>query len=275
MADKPRSLILDLFGDYLRYADAEVRLSHLTSLLGAFDIAAPTVRVTMSRLRREHWFTTHRVGREMIYRLTPELLEVLDEGRQRIFAAPTSEWTGRWTMVVYQMSESERQERNQLRKTLAWHGFGPLATSTWLAPGDRRVEARAIVDSLTQEQVVIVACVSEGPDEDRDLARRCWDLNELASEYEAFTRAHRTLLRRAARLRGADALVARTRLIHAYRHFPFRDPRLPRELRPDPWPGEDAHRLFQQAHAALGPAAREFVSNVIGRDLQGPEPPTP
>ena len=167
MADKPRSLILDLFGDYLRYADAEVRLSHLTSLLGAFDIAAPTVRVTMSRLRREHWFTTHRVGREMIYRLTPELLEVLDEGRQRIFAAPTSEWTGRWTMVVYQMSESERQERNQLRKTLAWHGFGPLATSTWLAPGDRRVEARAIVDSLTEEQVVIVACVSEGPDEDR------------------------------------------------------------------------------------------------------------
>jgi phenylacetic acid degradation operon negative regulatory protein len=64
----PRSLILDLFGDYLRYADAEVRLSHLTTLPGAFDIASPTVRVTMSRLRREHWFTTHRVGREMIYR---------------------------------------------------------------------------------------------------------------------------------------------------------------------------------------------------------------
>ena len=36
----------------------------------------------------------------MTYRLTPEMLEVLDEGRQRIFGAPTSDWSGRWTMVV-------------------------------------------------------------------------------------------------------------------------------------------------------------------------------
>ena len=66
--------------------DAEIRLSQLTTLLDAFDVTAPTVRMTMSRLHREGWFVTERVGRETVYRLTPAMLDVLEEGRERIFA---------------------------------------------------------------------------------------------------------------------------------------------------------------------------------------------
>src|SRR5207342_355289 len=180
---------------------------------------------------------------ETVYRLTPGMLDVLDEGRERIFAPPVTEWVGTWTMVIYQMSESERQERNELRKALAWHGFGPLTTSTWLAPGDRRKEARAFVDSLTGEHVDILSCTSENLEHDRDLARRCWDLDGLSNGYRAFIRSHRRLLRDAAGLSGAKAFVARTELIWAYRHFPFQDPRLPAELRPEPWPGVEAFEL--------------------------------
>jgi phenylacetic acid degradation operon negative regulatory protein len=273
MTVKPRSVILDLFGDYLRYVDAEVRLSHLTQLLGAFDIAPSTVRVTLSRLRREGWFETRREGRETVYTLTPQMLEVLDEGRARIFAPPADSWIGTWTMVIYQMSESERQERNQLRKALAWHGFGPLTTSTWLAPGDRRKEMRSVIDGLTDEQVDVLSCTSEGLDHDRGLATRCWDLETLAREYDEFIRAHRDLLRRSVGVSPAEALVIRTELISTYRHFPFRDPRLPPELRPEPWPGLQAYELFRAEHSKLGPAAREYVSSVVGRVVQEPELP--
>ena len=82
---KPRALILDLFGDYLRYAGSEVRLADITELLAVFDIEAATVRVNLSRLRKEGWFTTRRVGRETVYSLTPHMLEILNEGRERIF----------------------------------------------------------------------------------------------------------------------------------------------------------------------------------------------
>jgi phenylacetic acid degradation operon negative regulatory protein len=272
MTVKPRGLILDLFGGYLRYLDGGVRLSHLTRLLGAFDVAPPTVRVTLSRLRREGWFTTRREGRETVYTLTPGMLDILDEGRARIFAPPAESWAGSWTMVIYQMSESERQERNQLRKALAWHGFGPLTTSTWLAPGDRRKEARVLIDSLTDEQVDVLSCQSEGLEHDRDLARRCWDLDGLAREYAEFNVAHRHLVRRSERISGIRALVTRTELISTYRHFPFRDPRLPPELRPEPWPGVEAYETFQAAHARLGPAARAYVSDVVGRDVPEPGP---
>jgi phenylacetic acid degradation operon negative regulatory protein len=100
MSFTPRSLILDLFGDYLRYVDCEVRMGHLTTLFEAFGIAAATTRVTMSRLRREEWFTSRRMGRETVYTLSPHMFEVLDEGRRRIFAAASSSWDASWTMVI-------------------------------------------------------------------------------------------------------------------------------------------------------------------------------
>jgi len=271
MVPKPRSLILDLFGEYLRFADAQVRLGHLTTLLGDFDVSAATVRVTMSRLRREDWFTSEREGRETIYRLSDEMLGVLRDGRGRIFAEPTSVWDGRWTMVIYQLSEEERHERERLRKQLTWHGFGSLTTSTWLSPGDRRDAARDLVGHLDAGRADVLTCTTDGPDQDRDLAARSWDLEGLARDYRAFLDDHGDLRRNASTLEGADALVARTVLISHYRHFPFRDPQLPKDLLPDDWPGGEAYRLFRDAHAELGAASRAYVGGVIGRPVDDPE----
>jgi phenylacetic acid degradation operon negative regulatory protein len=271
MLPKPRSLILDLFGEYLRFDDASVRLAHLTALLGDFDVSPATVRVTMSRLRREGWFTTARDSRETIYRLSDEMVGVLREGRARIFAPPPPAWDGVWTMVIYQLSEEERQEREQLRKQLAWHGFGPLTTSTWLAAGDHRSVAASLVADLPSGTADVLLCQSNGTDHDRELTTRCWDLDGLAREYAAFIKEHRTLTRKAASLKGAKALVARTLLISRYRHFPFRDPMLPVALRPQPWPGNEAHKLFRSLHAELGAEARAYVGGIVGRPVDDPE----
>lgn len=263
----PRSLILDLFGDYLRYVDAEVRLGHLTALLGAFDIAPATVRVTLSRLRREGWFTSHRVGRETVYRLSDHMLDVLEQGRRRIFAPPLITWDRTWTMAIYQLSEAERQGREELRKVLAWHGFGPLTTSTWLAPGDRREDVELAIRAMYTDRIDVFCCTSRDDEHDRELAGRCWDLQGLAKEYEVFLETWSGLASGAGALTGARALVARTELISTFRQFPFRDPRLPAELCPPGWPGVRAHELFLTVHRGLGPAARTHVGEVLGRPV--------
>ncbi|MBB4932741.1 uncharacterized protein (TIGR03083 family) [Lipingzhangella halophila] len=67
----------------------------------------------------------------------------------------------------------------------------------------------------------------------------------------------------ATHVEGPDALVARTSLISRYRHFLFRDPQLPSELTPEPWPGDHSYTIFHEAHRALGPAARAYVSDII------------
>jgi phenylacetic acid degradation operon negative regulatory protein len=266
---KPRALILDLFGDYLRYAGSEVRLADITELLAVFDIEPATVRVNLSRLRKEGWFTTRRVGRETVYSLTPHLLEILNEGRERIFHRRSEEWGGRWTMAIYQVPEADRAVREQLRKQLAWHGFGQLSPSTWLSPHDLMAEVREIGAEYPSAKVDALWCGTGNMQEDRDLAARCWDLEQLGEDYHEFIRTYAPSDNEVlnADKEGRTALIERMHLIGDFRRFLFRDPYLPRELQPGGWPSDDAYRLFGAVHRQLGPAATGFVSGVVGEPV--------
>src|SRR5438445_12382102 len=68
---------------------------------------------------------------------------MLDEGRARIFDRGRDDWDGTWRMVIYAVPEERRGERDRVRRTLAWHGFGPLAAATWISPTPRFDMVRA------------------------------------------------------------------------------------------------------------------------------------
>jgi len=268
---KPRALILDIFGDYLRYVDSEAKAGDLVVLLGSLGVEPAATRMTLSRLKQEGWFTTRRVGRETIYRLSDHLLEILDEGRARIFAEYEDAWDGWWTQVVFQTPESDRTAREQAKKKLAWLGFGPLTPSTWLSPRDVRADARRLQSEFTTASVDILASRTDDLELDRSLVARCWDLSRLESDYRRFIEDHRDLLGASEALEGAAALAVRTEIVSTYRHFPFRDPSLPVALRPEGWSGAAAHDLFLTVHRALAAAAVAYVSEVVGADVQAPD----
>jgi phenylacetic acid degradation operon negative regulatory protein len=270
-AMKPRSLILDVFGDYLRYVGSEVRASDLITLLGDLGVEASTTRVTLSRLRQEGWFSTRRIGRETIYRLSDEMLSVLDVGRARIFEPYAEEWDGVWSQIVFQLDESDRTIREQLKKRLAWLGFGQLTASTWMSPRDQRVQAISLRREFPTATIDVLLARTDDVEVDRQLVARCWDLAVLDADYARFITEHTALIRSWDELSGAAALAARTELVSTYRHFPFRDPSLPVELRPAGWHGADAHRMFLEAHAELGPAAVRYVEEVIGASVPAPD----
>ena len=264
----PRSLILDLFGDYLRYAGSEVKLGDITGLLGAFGMEPATVRVNMSRLKKENWFTTRRAGRETVYALSDHMLVVLDEGRERIFRRKEGSWQGRWTMVIYQVPESERAVREQLRKQLVWHGFGQLSPSTWLAPHDLFAEAGELAAEHLSAKVDVLWCGTGDIEQDRNLAARCWDVEQLADGYRKFTSTYTHLDHPANAVRdGRQALVERMHVIGDFRRLLFRDPQLPQELQSSNWPGDAAFGLFSTVHQQLGSLANAYVSTVIGQSV--------
>lgn len=266
---KPRALILDLFGDYLRYAGGEAKAGDLVELLGVFGVEPATVRMTLSRLRSENWFTTRREGRESSYVLSPHMLAVLRDGRERIFADYDEPWDDVWTTVVQQSTKPDRSTRDQVRRQLSWLGFGALTASTWMAPRDRCDQVRSLVTDFPDVQFVVMRSQVGDLDVDRDIVARCWDLDRMNALYAQFLSDHAHLAE-ASPLEGAEALVARTTLIASYRHFPFLDPWLPKSLRPAGWLGADANQLFRTVHAALGPASTAFVSSVVGREVDGP-----
>lgn len=252
-----RSLVFDLFGGYVRYDDGRIGLQELASVAGRFGVSADSMRVVMSRLRREGWFEVTREAGRAQYRATDRTWQLLDEGYRRIFAGTEADWSGDWYVVIYEVPESERAVREQLRKQLAWLGFGPLAASTWLSPHDRLDAVLEWVEEQPSVRVDALVARSRGDQSDRDFARRCWDLDALSRDYQQFIDTYGSAKGKA-RWRsavGGDALVTRVQLAHDYRLFLFRDPRLPSHLLPATWPGRHASELFTQAYEHLADEA--------------------
>lgn len=263
---RARSLVFDVFGDYLRYRGGQVRLRVLVGLLGCFGIPEATARVAAARLRKEGWLAADREGRETVYSLTPGAWQMLDEGRGRIFHRTTGPWDGQWHMVIYQVPETERALREQLRRRLAWLGFGPLSPSVWLSPHDRLAQIGGDFAVSAVVQLDTFRSRSAGNEADRDIAARAWDLAALDRDYRGLLQRYvpRLAEYRAGGLDDRAALVERMRLIYDYRHFPFRDPDLPSELLPEDWPGRRAHDVFLQAHGLLRVPAERAVDEVLG-----------
>jgi phenylacetic acid degradation operon negative regulatory protein len=269
---KPRDILWDLFGDHLRYLDdgrgAAVPMRVLNRLLDVFGVGESTSRVVLSRMRREGWFTTSRDGRQTSYTLTGRSIRMLDEGRARIFDRGRDDWDGIWRMVIYAVPEESRAERDRVRRTLAWHGFGPLAAATWISPHPRLETVREALADLSATRTDLLESRSLSRAADREMAFRCWDLDGLGRDYLELIGAYEQLPDPAelAALPGPEALRRQVELVASYRTLPFRDPDLPAALLPEGWQGRRAHTLFIAAHDALHGPADAFVRDVVAAD---------
>jgi phenylacetic acid degradation operon negative regulatory protein len=263
---KPRAIVWDLFGDHLRYIDnGRVRMRALNQLLDVFGVGESTTRVVLSRMRREGWFTTSRDGRQTSYALTGRSVRMLDEGQTRIFDRGRDAWDGIWRTVIYAVPEESRGERDRVRRTLAWHGFGPLAAATWISPHPRLETVRDALADLSATRMDLLESRALSRAADREMAFRCWDLDSLGRDYVELISGYKQLPQAVelAALPGPAALRRQVELVASYRALPFRDPDLPAALLPEGWPGRRAHELFTAAHDALHGPADAFVRDIV------------
>jgi phenylacetic acid degradation operon negative regulatory protein len=100
---------------------------------------------------------------------------------------------------------------------------------------------------------------TESDELDRDLAERCWNLDEIDAGYRKFIAQ-----RSSAQDEALAALQRRVRLTDSYRRFPYSDPDLPRVLLPSSWSGWAAHELFVALHNGLRAQAEAEVERITG-----------
>lgn len=269
VASHTRSLVMDLLGDYLRYVKSgEFRLGSFLDLLRDFGIDPASARVTLSRLRHQGWFTVRRSGRETFYQISDEMLSVLDEGRERIFTRVDAPWDGQWTQVLYQVPESARGVRESLRKRLMWMGFGQFAPSVWFSPHSVAHEVEHLRREFPQATIDVLRSTTKGLTTDAEVARRCWNLEQLAQDYRDFLASYAHLQQAGQGLGDKQALVARVSMVATARRMTFGDPRLPKGLQPPEWPGSEAFEVLRSVHSRLAPCARARVETVIGQTLR-------
>ncbi|MEK9522054.1 PaaX family transcriptional regulator [Streptomyces venezuelae] len=262
----PRSLIVSLYGAYGRTPDgAPLPVAGLVRLLAVLGVDAPSVRSSVSRLKRRGLLLPARTADGAAgYALSDDARRLLDDGDRRIYARTEPKLSDGWVLAVFSVPEAERHKRHLLRSRLARLGFGTAAPGVWIAPARLHEETRNALERLELSPYVDLFRGDHlGYAATAEAVARWWDLPAVARLHEDFLAAHEPVLeawRAAPETRSAeqayrDHLLA----LDSWRRLPYADPVLPAELLPDDWPGRRSAEVFAALHELLRDRGAEFV----------------
>ncbi|MFJ6075310.1 PaaX family transcriptional regulator C-terminal domain-containing protein [Streptomyces sp. NPDC093065] len=271
----PRSLIVTLYGAYGRFAPGPVPVAELIRLLAAVGVDAPSVRSSVSRLKRRGLLVPARTAEGAAgYELSAEARQLLDDGDRRVYATTALHEDGGWVLAVFSVPESERQKRHVLRSRLAGLGFGTAAPGVWIAPARLYEETRHALGRLGLDSYVdFFRGEHLGFTPTAEAVARWWDLAAIAKEHEAFLDRHARVLHdweRRADTPPEEAYRDYLLALDSWRHLPYADPGLPARLLPGDWPGTRSATVFRALHERLRDAGAHYAD--MGQNT-GPIPP--
>lgn len=268
LPSRPRALIMDVCGAYLRPLGGWFPVAGLVELMEQLGVDDQATRSAVSRITKRGLLEPETREGLRGYRLTDVAVSRLEDADRRIFAntGPATLDEG-WVIVSFSIPEGERDKRHQLRSRLAWLGFGNLSSGLWMAPGRTWDQLRDDLGRLGLEEYVTAFRADHlGPGDLRALVARCWDVEGLRAMYADFLSSTEPVAQHWARRRrpprGQEAFVDYTLALYRWRKFPYLDPGLPRTLLPRGWEGERAARLFFGLHDRLCGPALEHVRSV-------------
>jgi phenylacetic acid degradation operon negative regulatory protein len=257
------SLIVTLYGDAIVPRGGSLWLGSLTDIMVLFRIDAGHVRTAMSRLTADGWLERVKVGRNSYYRLSRRGQGSFSEATRRIYFAHEPEFDGKLRIALLGPAVADRA---RLRKRLEEAGFAALSPTSFVAWG------KPVAMPKTTDVFLVTANADK---EAVALAEAAWKLAPIADGYHAFIDRFTplaTALDKGETLTDADALVARTLLIHEFRRIVLRDPGLPAALLPADWPGRDARALAGRIYRQVVGRAEAYLDTKATRQ-DGPLPP--
>ncbi|AQT83974.1 phenylacetic acid degradation operon negative regulatory protein PaaX [Paenibacillus larvae subsp. pulvifaciens] len=274
---RPQSMLFTIYGEYVRHYGSEIWVGSLTCLMGEFGLTEQAVRAAISRMLRQGWLESRKVGNRSYYSMSPRGKKRLDEAAARIYKQETDKWNGKWCIASYNIPEKQRGMRDQLRKELAWLGFGMLTTSTWISPNDLADRVKEIVESHgITDHVEIFRADHVAWSEPRQLVQKCWNIEDINAAYAEFIDEYRpgydsllSKMEKGQSVPDGYCFVEKTKLVHQYRKFLFIDPDFPEELLPQVWLGKEADQLFQNYYDLLHPGASRFFEQVYESSPDG------
>jgi phenylacetic acid degradation operon negative regulatory protein len=270
----------------MAHADGTVLAEELYPVAEVCGQTGEQVRSCVRRLVTDGLFTREGEGRTAVLRATDEGRRALGRvlRRHRLAYAQDAAgkgWDRRWRLVAFAVPESQRAARDAFRERLLALGGASLQGGLYVSPHDWLDDVTSSAKELGVLDQVTTATTDDlqvGDERDpRALARRLWNLDELAERYEVFVGRYEAVpaaleAMRERHERLTDAEFTAGALITAvdFQDCFNRDPLLPPELLPRPWPGRQARDLVARARrlgvlnrAGKGPAIFAYLDDSI------------
>ena len=231
MTPTPKSALLDL----LQTAHGRsLPVRALVEAGGLFGLHENGMRVALARLVTRGLVERDGPGR---YKLAPGAQPISRRVGGWTSADQRSvRWDGAWIGALTQRAGSERAQRREDARALAFLGFARLAPGLWIRPDNLRggvAETRAALQELGLDRHVPVLRLSELDPASEARARALWDAEALVAEQRQMREALEKSAARLARL-SASAAMVETFLVggRAIRQIAL-DPCLPEAIAPE------------------------------------------
>lgn len=265
-ANRPQSLIITIYGAYSRTMGGWLSVATLLTLMGEVGIEDAAVRSALSRFKRRGILVAERRGNTAGYALSENAWRTFDVGDARVLQRREPPAASGWILAAFSIPERSRDIRYRLRSRLARVGFAQVAGGLWIAPRSLEADVRYIVEVLgVHEHVNIFGADHVGFGSTAEAVRQWWDLDEIASQYSAFTETYRRVgsaYDSGSRIASTAAFADYTRILTSWRPLPYIDPGLPREFLPRVWAGDEATDLFYSLHDRLFQIAQHHVEDL-------------
>ncbi|MFJ3222913.1 PaaX family transcriptional regulator C-terminal domain-containing protein [Streptomyces sp. NPDC086783] len=244
--------------------DGTVDADELYTVAGTLGMSDQQVRLCVKRLVAEGRFTHEGRGRKAELRATADTTRALSPNpdflrhafRQDAGLAP---WDGVWHLAAFAVPESARTARDSLREALLHLGGAPLQGGLYVSANDWEPYVEEAAHLLGAHDALTLLTTTDlrrgDAREPAELARRLWPLRDIAERYHRLSRVARPRLARlteGAGLSPAAVLTIAVELAAELTRAMERDPLLPPQLLPRPWPGTQARELVAQCWATLG-----------------------
>ena len=164
-------------------------------------------------------------------------------------------WDGNWHLAAFAIPENKRAARDRLRDRLIDKGGAAINNGMYVSAHPWEDEVREVAESLGVADRLTLASTPDleigGLRNSRELARQLWPIEEIAASYARFLEENKDVVPILERLRArrdrisdSDFLPGALRMVIAFQEVFLRDPLLPPELLPRPWPGRAARDLL-------------------------------
>lgn len=145
-----------------------------------------SIQRTVQRLVRGGYLDREGRGEKATYRITSKGEKRLREQIERNLLEQEV-WDGKWRMVVFDIEEEQRRDRDRFRRFIKSLGFGQLQKSIWITPLAVREELeRFLVHSRLSKAVLVVETEYIAGMNSKELASRVWQLSILGDRYSRF-----------------------------------------------------------------------------------------
>lgn len=141
-------------------------------------------------------------------------------------------WDGKWRLIIFDIPETEKMKREELRGKLKDLGFACWQKSVYITPFD---VASDLAEYLSAANLADFAIALEAKKifvgDEKEMARKLWRLDDLNSKYQELWEKYEDK-----KVKGG--------LQEEYLKLLEIDPCLPKELLPEPWFGVKVKKLI-------------------------------